>query len=257
MAYLPTKIKAVVEDMNHKYFLPHIQRELVWTQDQIVKLFDSLMRGYPISTFLFWKIAGKRDITKLEFTKYYKKGITKNEINTDVDKDEFWLVLDGQQRLQSFYIALKGSYNDSELFFNALSKKPITDDESEDEGNEESEIIYETTFLKSKEGYFIRDITDRRTGERLKKLWVKIKDFAMLEGEDQDGIRKITKYTNEIRDKYKNQITVAESDLIEDNIKRMNNLVTQTDTIFYYLEDENEYDKEGNRGRCLTLDKNL
>jgi hypothetical protein len=36
------------------------------------------------------------------------------------DKEKL-LVLDGQQRLQAFYIALKGTYNDRELYFNILS----------------------------------------------------------------------------------------------------------------------------------------
>ena len=30
------------------YVLPAIQREFVWRPDQICKLFDSLMQGYPV-----------------------------------------------------------------------------------------------------------------------------------------------------------------------------------------------------------------
>ena len=41
-----------------QYVLPAIQREFVWKPDQIEKLFDSLMRGYPIGAFLFWKVDG-------------------------------------------------------------------------------------------------------------------------------------------------------------------------------------------------------
>ena len=105
MTYLPKTIKEVVQEMNTKYFLPHIQRELVWKPNQIRKLFDSLMRGYPISTFLFWKITNNKDeITKLEFIKRFNKN-SKNDINKDIERDEYWLVLDGQQRLQSFFIA--------------------------------------------------------------------------------------------------------------------------------------------------------
>jgi hypothetical protein len=39
------------------YVLPAIQREFVWKPDQIERLFDSLMQGYPFGTFLFWKVA--------------------------------------------------------------------------------------------------------------------------------------------------------------------------------------------------------
>ncbi len=38
------------------YVLPAIQREFVWKPEQIERLFDSLMQGYPFGTFLFWKV---------------------------------------------------------------------------------------------------------------------------------------------------------------------------------------------------------
>ena len=39
-----------------EYVLPAIQREFVWEPPKIVRLFDSLMRGYPIGSFLFWQV---------------------------------------------------------------------------------------------------------------------------------------------------------------------------------------------------------
>src|SRR5699024_2549443 len=36
--------------------LPAIQREYVWKPRQVVALFDSIMRGYPIGGFLSWKV---------------------------------------------------------------------------------------------------------------------------------------------------------------------------------------------------------
>ena len=41
---------------NKSYVLPAIQREFVWKPEQIERLFDSLMQGYPFGTFLFWKV---------------------------------------------------------------------------------------------------------------------------------------------------------------------------------------------------------
>ena len=38
---------------NNSYVLPAIQREFVWKPEQIERLFDSLMQGYPFGTFLF------------------------------------------------------------------------------------------------------------------------------------------------------------------------------------------------------------
>jgi uncharacterized protein with ParB-like and HNH nuclease domain len=40
----------------NEYVLPAIQREFVWRPDQICRLFDSLMQGYPFGGFLFWKV---------------------------------------------------------------------------------------------------------------------------------------------------------------------------------------------------------
>ncbi|WP_218994364.1 DUF262 domain-containing protein, partial [Campylobacter jejuni] len=41
---------------NNEYLLPAFQREYVWEPWQIEELFDSLIRGYPISSMLFWKV---------------------------------------------------------------------------------------------------------------------------------------------------------------------------------------------------------
>jgi uncharacterized protein with ParB-like and HNH nuclease domain len=50
-------IKQTLEDIRqNKFVLPAIQREFVWQPEQIARLFDSLMQGYPFGTFLFWKV---------------------------------------------------------------------------------------------------------------------------------------------------------------------------------------------------------
>jgi len=54
MGYFDQTIKDVLTEIeNGTLFLPAIQRKFVWNEEQITKLFDSLMRGYPIGTFLF------------------------------------------------------------------------------------------------------------------------------------------------------------------------------------------------------------
>jgi len=42
------------------YVLPAIQREFVWKPEQICRLFDSLMQGYPFGTFLFGRSNPRR-----------------------------------------------------------------------------------------------------------------------------------------------------------------------------------------------------
>src|SRR5450631_4480892 len=58
MGFMPERTIASMLDglYKHEFVLPAIQREFVWSSSQICRLFDSLMRGYPIGTFLTWKV---------------------------------------------------------------------------------------------------------------------------------------------------------------------------------------------------------
>ena len=107
-----TIYQAISSIENKDYLLPAFQREYVWTTEQIERLFDSLMQGYPISSMLFWKV---RDSTRTDFnfynflTSFVEKYNTHNELRPSISKD-FYAVLDGQQRLTSLYLGLCGSY---------------------------------------------------------------------------------------------------------------------------------------------------
>lgn len=111
---LPITIAKAINDIEkNQYLLPAIQREFVWSSDKIEWLFDSLMKGYPISSFLFWKVE-KNTAQKYKFYKFISEyreryKIHNDEISTN-GMDSFFAVLDGQQRLTSLYIGLKGSY---------------------------------------------------------------------------------------------------------------------------------------------------
>src|SRR6056297_1558738 len=112
--------EAVHHIQNEDYLLPAIQREIVWERDQITDLFDSVLQGYPIGTFLYWDIRDEnRDEYKMygfiqdyiTTTKYINTNAQSR--NSDVVPDgagDLKLILDGQQRLSSFYIGLKGTY---------------------------------------------------------------------------------------------------------------------------------------------------
>ncbi len=53
-----------VEHINqNEYLLPAFQREFAWKSEQIEKLFDSLMCGYPTSSMLFWKVHGSKKLS--------------------------------------------------------------------------------------------------------------------------------------------------------------------------------------------------
>lgn len=114
MAYLNTTIRDLIsEKIGRNTFLPAIQREYVWNPYQIEKLFDSIMCGYPISSFLFWKIREekKKDWVSYEFIKDFDQEHPHNKVaNLDGVNQDIYLVLDGQQRITSLNIALRGTY---------------------------------------------------------------------------------------------------------------------------------------------------
>ncbi|GAA6973861.1 DUF262 domain-containing protein [Helicobacter pylori] len=125
--FLDNSIKNVVDELNVRYFLPDIQREYVWLkkadEKKIEQLFDSILRGYPIGSFLFWKLqkediakSDEQDENKLNFqlyqfiTNYDERKPHNEQIYIEqIRRDDLCIVLDGQQRLTSLYIGLKGT----------------------------------------------------------------------------------------------------------------------------------------------------
>jgi uncharacterized protein with ParB-like and HNH nuclease domain len=122
MAYeTPITIKKAIDNIKKRhYVLPSIQREFVWGTDQIETLFDSLMRDYPIGTFLFWKVdKGKiKDFQFYEFLKKYHEKDHRHNLKADLaDDEDIIALLDGQQRMTSLYLALVGSYTFKSLIW--------------------------------------------------------------------------------------------------------------------------------------------
>lgn len=79
--------------------IPQFQREFVWDIKKSSKLMDSIIKGYPIGTFIFWKTNERlRSIRNLGNFK----------LPNPNDGDFIDYVLDGQQRLTSLFATLKG-----------------------------------------------------------------------------------------------------------------------------------------------------
>jgi len=109
-------IKAAIEAINNRdYLLPAIQRKFVWSSHQICVLFDSIMRGYPINTFMMWEITNaeiKKDYKFYEFLKFYCQRFNEenSHVKTTASFKDFNAIIDGQQRLTSLYIGLCSTY---------------------------------------------------------------------------------------------------------------------------------------------------
>lgn len=189
MAYEKKSIRAILDDINSgRIYLPAIQRKFVWKDSQTTRLFDSIMLGYPIGTFLFWKvkktIVNDKEYSMYEFIKdYHERDKYKNEpapqpFIIGTGDETMWAVLDGQQRLTSLYIALQGSisrkllykrwntdeaFPKKELYFDLHSEK--TDDE---------DISYNFKFLTTE------DAENPKDG----KTWYLVKEILKYSSED-------------------------------------------------------------------------
>ncbi len=132
-----------------KLILPSIQREYVWNEEQICRLFDSIMSEYPIGHMMLWKLDGskinEKGITFYKLLNNYNEMIPENNEkleNPSPDKTYF-AILDGQQRTQSLYIGLKGylklkiyrarknnveSYKNKYLYINLIGEESELDE---------------------------------------------------------------------------------------------------------------------------------
>jgi hypothetical protein len=126
------------------FWLPNIQRPFVWSEEQICRLFDSILREYPISTLLIWKTRSK--IRRRKFIDNFKPEHVHrlSDFHVPEDDKKKCLVLDGQQRLQSLFIGLKGSYEGRELYLDILSGEVAAPDD----------VKYKFAFLEKDKGAF-------------------------------------------------------------------------------------------------------
>lgn len=133
--------------------IPQFQRKFVWSIKDSAKLLDSIIKGYPIGTFIYWRTNERlRSVRNLG-----------NIVLPEPKHGEFVnYVLDGQQRLTSLYAALKGvtigeddgkTSDYSEIYINlwAEQEEDIVTTEIEKCGTEK--IIKLTDLMKG--GYAI------------------------------------------------------------------------------------------------------
>jgi uncharacterized protein with ParB-like and HNH nuclease domain len=114
-------------DADGGFWLPNIQRPFVWSEEQICRLYDSILREYPISTLLIWRTTS--DLRRRKFIDNWKSTLQLSDFYVPHDSKRKSLVLDGQQRLQSLYIGLMGSYEGKELCFDTLSGEVAAPDD--------------------------------------------------------------------------------------------------------------------------------
>jgi hypothetical protein len=154
MEYTPIRVSDLIRQVNQDLYLPAIQREFVWGADRIERLFDSIMGDFPISSFLFWRLKeeNKNEWPIYEFIREFDSESPHNPpANMAGITKDITLVLDGQQRITSLFIGLRGSYRHlyyrwrtTRLYLNLLKVPTPNEDNPE-------ELTYGFSFREDSE----------------------------------------------------------------------------------------------------------
>ncbi|EKZ0397849.1 DUF262 domain-containing protein, partial [Enterococcus faecalis] len=222
---------------NNEYVLPALQREFVWKPEQIERLFDSIMKGYPIGSFLFWNVQNE-NINKYEFynilKEYHQRDARHNTKINISHKDSVTAILDGQQRITSIYIALKGTYsykikgawknNDNaypsrQLYLNIVSPNLDTN----------KDVQFDFRFLTNEEA---EDFTEDT-------LWYPVSDILQFEVGEMFTV--IARYQELYRKNFPNE-SVEKTSYIMNSLGTLHQMM-EKDILAYYEENSQEIDK--------------
>ena len=150
--------KTIEAIQKHEYVLPAIQREFVWKPEQIARLFDSLMQGYPVGTLLLWRVEAESasKYSFYDFVRDYHERDNPHCPRLPAQHAALTAVLDGQQRLTALNIGLCGSmatklpkkwWKSPDAFpTRALYLDLLSGDQPDDDGN-----LYRLEFLTEKQ----------------------------------------------------------------------------------------------------------
>lgn len=225
----PITVRDALERIHrHDYVLPAIQREFVWEPEQICRLFDSLLRKYPIGTFLFWNVQAEaasqfqfydvmRDYHELKSPHSPKLSFPQARPVT--------AILDGQQRLTSLNVGLNGTYAEKlprkrASSLDAYPPKRLCLDLCHS-GDEEDDLLYRLAFL-----------TDEEASRRTDGVhWYTVGDALELE---DAGPAVFT---------YLQAVGLADHPTAFLALARLQQAVHEDGVISFYLEDSQDLDK--------------
>ena len=205
--------------------LPAIQRDFVWSEAQTEMLLDSLMRGYPIGIALLWET--HNDIQFRRFQKDLRTGALPT-YRDNGRRRRLKVVLDGQQRLQSLYIALYGARDGRLIHFDVLSGQ--TSDDSE-------EIRYLFEFKSRRNAKAENKDTAKEAKERPEDetpyWWIPASElFAMTARAQRDLVQSLSKRL---------KLSPDDTLLLDENLTRFDSVFTKNEHLL----------------RLSTIDENL
>lgn len=226
----PITIKdAILNIESRKYLLPAIQRKFVWSSEQIEVLFDSIMRGYPINSFMMWNVTSDKTKNSYKFYEFLKefREFFKDEnpyINTKGYPD-FMAIIDGQQRLTSLYLGLKGSYaykmprkwwKDNQ---ECLPTRRLYINLSSELKDDERKMIYDFKFLSD---------NDVAKLEQVEDLFL-LNDIYLYPDEDS-------------LEEYLDKVDWQDSKFAKKTLRKLRKVIFEDTLINYYQEENQEID---------------
>ena len=195
MAVITVTIRQLLQRISEgEIRIPAFQREFVWEPDRVQFLMDSIFKGYPIGTILFWR--------------------TKEQLSYDRDLGPFTLpapkseypidyVLDGQQRLTSIFSTFQTELNQNptskvkwtNIYFDLDAAADAQDSQFvalENDDVKDNHIPLRVLFDVAGYGSLTRRVTDNAQLRRLDELQATFKEAQIpietVETEDHSKI---------------------------------------------------------------------
>jgi uncharacterized protein with ParB-like and HNH nuclease domain len=193
-----------------EFLIPSFQREFIWRPDDIIKLWDSIYRFYPIGSILYWTTPLRLHIhRRLGGMILFENGDDPHE------KGERVYILDGQQRATSLLVSLRGSETevtgrgtfDFSLYFDATSAAFFFKEEL----NRRRRRVNQAFLIRLADAMEKDSVVDpgienepgyrRETGENIFRLQRVFRDynlsFISLTGFDVPAVREIFERINQ------------------------------------------------------------
>ena len=124
--------------LNKNYQIPTFQRDVVWSKENVKKLWDSIYKFYPLGSILIWK-------TDLQLQNHRQIG---GHLISDpnFNRTEYQYILDGQQRTTSLLTSLYGGSIDGRNGFDPTLYVDLTiefDNDVDDESYKDRFLFWD------------------------------------------------------------------------------------------------------------------
>lgn len=237
MSYKSDTIASILPRINTSFFLPALQREFVWTSGQICALFDSLMRRYPISSFLLWHVPGESrdDVEAYEFLHTVNEFGNRARMARVGSNSDLTFVLDGQQRLTALLVGLQGTFyarrtKSGKGARTNVSKKLFLDLLHDGrEPDAEGEVYYKFEFYDYEP-----------TVLRANSYWFEVRKILRLQSKT-DLEQLVERQIKAIRDM--RSLSTQQANVVSHNLTRLYDSVITEETISYHTEIDADHER--------------